>query len=83
MLPLVLSTGAGAASRRSIGTGVFGGMIAATLLAVVFVPLFYVLVMNIARRGARDRVSAGELGGGSQTPVASATDQPQEGKPLP
>jgi multidrug efflux pump len=83
VLPLVLSTGAGAASRRSIGTGVFGGMIAATLLAVVFVPLFYVLVMNIARRGARDRVSAGELGGGSQAPVASATDQPQEGGPLP
>jgi hydrophobe/amphiphile efflux-1 (HAE1) family protein len=49
VVPLVLSTGAGAASRRAIGTGVFGGMIMATALAVVFVPLFYVLIMNAAR----------------------------------
>ena len=44
VLPLVLATGAGAASRRSIGTGVFGGMLAATFLAIFFVPLFFVLV---------------------------------------
>jgi HAE1 family hydrophobic/amphiphilic exporter-1/multidrug efflux pump len=42
VLPLVLATGAGAAARRSMGTGVFGGMIAATFIATLFIPLFYV-----------------------------------------
>jgi HAE1 family hydrophobic/amphiphilic exporter-1/multidrug efflux pump len=41
VLPLALSTGAGAAARRSMGTGVLGGMLASILLAVAFVPLFY------------------------------------------
>jgi HAE1 family hydrophobic/amphiphilic exporter-1/multidrug efflux pump len=41
VLPLVFSTGAGAAARRSMGTGVFGGMIAATFVATLFVPLFF------------------------------------------
>jgi multidrug efflux pump len=44
MLPLVLSTGAGAASRIAVGTGVMGGMIAATLLGIFFIPLFYLAV---------------------------------------
>ena len=44
MMPLVLSTGAGAASRIAVGTGVMGGMIAATLLGVFFIPLFYLSV---------------------------------------
>ena len=47
--PLVFSTGAGAAARRSMGTGVFGGMLAATFIATVFVPLFFTLT---ARRSA-------------------------------
>jgi len=45
--PLALSTGAGAMSRQAIGTGVIGGMLAATFLAIFFVPLFYVLVMKL------------------------------------
>jgi multidrug efflux pump len=44
VLPLAISSGAGAASRQAIGTGVIGGMISATLLAIVFVPIFYVMV---------------------------------------
>ncbi len=48
VVPLVLSTGAGAASRQSIGTGVFGGMLAATFLAILFVPLFFVLIGKFA-----------------------------------
>ncbi len=44
-MPLVLATGAGAAARHSIGTGIIGGMIAATTLALFFVPLFYYLVI--------------------------------------
>ena len=44
VIPLAISSGAGAASRQAIGTGVVGGMISATILAVLFVPLFYLLV---------------------------------------
>ena len=42
VVPLALSTGAGAGSRHSIGTGVIGGMLAATFIAVLFIPLFFV-----------------------------------------
>jgi multidrug efflux pump len=41
VLPLAIGTGAGSASRHSIGTGVIGGMIAATALAIIFVPLSF------------------------------------------
>jgi HAE1 family hydrophobic/amphiphilic exporter-1 len=44
VLPLVLAQGAGAISRRSVGTTVFGGMIAATFLNLIFIPVLYVLV---------------------------------------
>ncbi|MFH7321001.1 efflux RND transporter permease subunit [Desulfurivibrio sp. D14AmB] len=47
-LPLVFATGAGAASRREIGSVVLGGMLAASTLALIFVPLFYVLFENLA-----------------------------------
>ncbi|MEY3740486.1 MAG: hypothetical protein RLZZ192_1162 [Pseudomonadota bacterium] len=41
VFPLVISTGAGAAARKSMGTGVFGGMLASTFIATIFVPMFY------------------------------------------
>ncbi|MES2904393.1 MAG: efflux RND transporter permease subunit [Pseudomonadota bacterium] len=47
VLPLVISTGAGAAGRSALGTGVMGGMITATLLGVLFIPLFYVVVRTL------------------------------------
>ena len=46
VLPLATSSGAGASSRIAIGTGVIGGMVSATVLAIFFVPLFFVLVMH-------------------------------------
>ena len=46
--PLVFSEGAGAAGRHSIGTGVMGGMLAATFLAIFFVPLFFVLIQGLS-----------------------------------
>ena len=52
VLPLALATGAGANSRAAIGTAVIGGMLTATILAVFYIPLFFVLV----RRGVRDGV---------------------------
>jgi HAE1 family hydrophobic/amphiphilic exporter-1 len=45
--PLVFASGAGAASRQSLGTAVFGGMITATVLAVFFVPVFYVAIQHL------------------------------------
>ncbi|MBC7780823.1 MAG: efflux RND transporter permease subunit [Proteobacteria bacterium] len=50
VLPLVLASGAGSASQRAIGTGVMGGMITATALAVFFVPVFYVVVTRLFHR---------------------------------
>ena len=44
VLPLAIATGAGAAARRSMGTGVLGGMLAATFIATLFVPLFFRLL---------------------------------------
>jgi multidrug efflux pump len=49
--PLALATGAGAQSRIALGTAVIGGMLTATVLAIFFVPLFYVLVRRLFRRG--------------------------------
>ena len=45
--PLAISTGAGANSRISIGTGIVGGTLSATILAIFFGPLFYVLIKKI------------------------------------
>jgi len=39
--PLLFATGAGSAARRSMGTGVFGGMVLATFVATIFIPLFF------------------------------------------
>jgi multidrug efflux pump len=49
-VPLAISSGAGSASRHSIGTGVIGGMLAATLLATFLIPMFYLLVESAAQR---------------------------------
>lgn len=55
--PLAVATGASAASQNAIGVGVLGGLISATVLAVIFVPVFFVFVMKIFTR----RKSAGDL----------------------
>ena len=50
VVPLFVATGAGAASRRSLGTAVLGGMLAATLLAIFFVPVQYYVIESLAER---------------------------------
>jgi HAE1 family hydrophobic/amphiphilic exporter-1 len=57
VIPLMLASGAGAASRQSIGTTVFGGMLGATILSLVLVPVFYAVIERMregtaVRRGA-------------------------------
>ncbi len=55
VIPLVTSSGAGASSRHSVGTGVLGGMIAATILALFFVPLFYSVIEAVAHRKEKSK----------------------------
>jgi multidrug efflux pump len=55
VLPLVIATGAGSASQRAIGTGVMGGMITATVLAVFLVPVFFVVIRKIFKGSERQR----------------------------
>ena len=55
VVPLVVATGAGAASQQAIGTVVFGGMLASTLLAIPFVPVFYVALEGLSERMRKGR----------------------------
>jgi multidrug efflux pump len=50
VLPLVKASGAGAATQHSVGTGILGGMLAATLVGIFFTPLFYVAMMSLFKR---------------------------------
>ncbi len=56
VVPLAIATGAGSASQRAIGTGVIGGMVTGTVLAVVFVPVFFVVVRSLFKGSARQRL---------------------------
>jgi multidrug efflux pump len=52
-IPLAISSGAGAGSRHAVGTGVIGGMLAATFVATLFIPMFFKLVAGISERGRK------------------------------
>ncbi|HVJ77581.1 MAG TPA: multidrug efflux RND transporter permease subunit [Hyphomicrobium sp.] len=69
VVPLMLATGAGAASRQSIGTTVFGGMLAATLLTLLFVPVFYATIERM--REGRDERETGVTDGHGNSPRGS------------
>jgi multidrug efflux pump len=64
VFPLAIASGAGAKSRIAIGTAVIGGMLTATLLSILFVPMFFVLVRRIFHR--RDRAPADRPGADEQ-----------------
>jgi len=53
VVPLAIASGAGSASQRAIGTGVLGGMVTGTALAVIFVPVFFVVVRTLFKGSAR------------------------------
>ncbi|MFC5497418.1 efflux RND transporter permease subunit [Caenimonas terrae] len=75
VLPLALASGAGSASQRAIGTGVIGGMITGTGLAIFFVPIFFVIVRGYFKDSERQRkIHAHELDR-ELPPGASAGDQ--------
>jgi HAE1 family hydrophobic/amphiphilic exporter-1 len=68
VVPLVLATGAGRAGRISVGTTVFGGMIAATTLNLLFIPVLYVIVRSIVKGGGRTHHGAPATSAGSAVP---------------
>ena len=70
MVPLVLASGAGAASRIAVGTGVLGGMIAATVLGIFLIPLLYLTIRRIGRK----EDDPGEA-------AAPPSDLPRDGEP--
>ncbi len=71
VMPLVVSRGAGSASQNAIGTGVAGGMFAATALGIFMVPVFYVVVMRVFKAKPKSHLAPGALepgtGGGEKT----------------
>jgi HAE1 family hydrophobic/amphiphilic exporter-1 len=72
VVPLMLATGAGAASRQSIGTTVFGGMLAATILTLLFVPVFYATIERIREgRGAGETGSSESPDNPDSDPIAA------------
>ena len=62
VVPLMTASGAGAASQQSLGTVVFGGMLASTLLAIPFVPVFYIVMEGFSeRRRARKGIASARV----------------------
>lgn len=57
VLPLVRASGAGAGAQNAIGSGVMGGMIAATLLGIFLIPVLFLIVRRVFRRGGKDAVA--------------------------
>jgi HAE1 family hydrophobic/amphiphilic exporter-1 len=51
-VPLTIASGAGAASRQSIGNTVFGGMLASTIVGLLLVPVFYAVIERLRERSA-------------------------------
>lgn len=70
VVPLVTATGAGSASQQSLGTVVFGGMIASTLLAIPFVPVFYIMMQRVREKlGHRARLAKTKTSKAPSTPA--------------
>jgi hydrophobe/amphiphile efflux-1 (HAE1) family protein len=73
VVPLMVATGAGAASRQSIGTTVFGGMLAATILTLLFVPVFYAVIERL-REGVQHQSVSPPQAAAPLAPSAEAAE---------
>ncbi|WP_378942443.1 multidrug efflux RND transporter permease subunit [Mesorhizobium sp. ANAO-SY3R2] len=69
VVPLAIATGASAASQNAIGTGVLGGMISATILAVFFVPVFFVFIAKLFGRGKAETQASADTSETVQAPA--------------
>ncbi|MDA8305904.1 MAG: efflux RND transporter permease subunit, partial [Deltaproteobacteria bacterium] len=75
VLPLAIATGAGANARHSIGTGIMGGMIGETTLAMLYVPLFFYIFDNLAERSKKKKIAPDEeLPAGSSSQSSPEVD---------
>ena len=63
VVPLMLASGAGAASRQSVGTTVFGGMLVATILSLAFVPIFYAVIERLREGRSAPKAAAEHVDG--------------------
>ena len=72
VLPLMIATGAGAASRQAIGTAVFFGMIGNTFLGLIFTPVLYVVIQAVTEKLFGRRGPAEAVVGVDTTPGASS-----------
>jgi multidrug efflux pump len=77
VVPLAIASGASANSRHSIGTGVIGGMLGATAVAIFFVPMFFLVLekLGIGKSGATPDAAAVPQSGLTQTPAGKGTDE--------
>lgn len=57
VVPLIIATGASSETQKALGTGVFGGMISATVLAVIFVPIFFIVVMELVDKFSKRKTA--------------------------
>ena len=69
VFPMVVATGAGAASRHSLGTAVFGGMLASTFLSLVLVPVLYVVLEKLRERVNKTNETKSSADGGEPSPI--------------
>lgn len=72
VFPLVISSGAGAAARRSMGTGVFGGMVASTVIATIFIPMFFTWV---SRKQPKQVQDTGAVPASADAPASDAGEK--------
>ncbi len=71
-VPLAIATGASANSRHSIGTGVIGGMLGATAIAVFFIPMFFYVLETMSERSEKKAKKAGDV-----SPFAPGSEPPK------
>jgi multidrug efflux pump len=69
-VPLAIATGASANSRHSIGTGVIGGMLGATVIAVFFIPMFFYVLETMSERSSKKKDPSGGAAGDGTPPIA-------------
>jgi len=79
VLPLAIAVGAGANARHSIGTGILGGMLGETTLAMLYVPLFFYIFDWLNERKAVKQAKAAASGHGAGAAAPSAPHAPREG----
>jgi HAE1 family hydrophobic/amphiphilic exporter-1 len=83
VIPLLIASGAGSGSRRSLGTAVFFGMLISTVLGVVFIPVFYVFVQKMRELRSKEPAADGDEAGGGGRPTGPPKPESPPGATTP